>query len=214
MGLTPFFAGTAKGGSFMKKILFMTILLLSLMVCFTSPAWAGGLDDANIGMAALRQQNYDEAIRLFTKAIASGELSQKQLSSVYPLRGLAWEGKGNNDKAIADCTKGIELDPQSAAAYGSRGLAWYAKKDYVKAIADYDKAIAIDPKPADTYYNRGNAWYAKKDYVKAIADYTKVIEINPKDAEAYYRRGLAWKDKGEYIKAIEDFGKAHELGYK
>ncbi len=198
----------------MKKILFTGLFLLSLMVCLTSPIWANGVDDANIGVAALRENNYDEAIRLFTKAIASGELSQKQLSSVYPLRGIAWEGKGDYNKAIADCTKGIELDPKNAAAYGSRGLAWYAKKNYVKAIADYDKAIAIDPKPIDTYYNRGNAWYAKKDYVKAIADYTKVIEINPKDAEAYYRRGLAWKDKGEYVKAIEDFATAKQLGYK
>jgi tetratricopeptide (TPR) repeat protein len=203
-----------KGGSVMKKILFMVILSVSLMACLTSPAWAGGLDDANIGMAALRQQNYDEAIRLFTNAIASGELSQKQLSSVYPLRGLAWSNKKDYDKAIADYTKGIEINPQSAEAYGGRGDAWYGKGDYAKAIADYTKAIEINPKDAGSYHNRGLAWYVKKDYDKAIADFTKAIEINPKDAGSYHNRGLAWQGKGDGVKAIEDYAKAKELGYK
>ena len=52
----------------MKKILFMVVLSLSLMVCLTSPAWAGGLDDVNAGIAAGEKGDNDEAIRLFTKA--------------------------------------------------------------------------------------------------------------------------------------------------
>jgi tetratricopeptide (TPR) repeat protein len=128
----------------MKKILFMAILSLSLMVCVTSPGWAGGLDDINAGLAAASGGNYDEAIRLFTKGIASGELSGENLSKVYNNRGDAWVKKGDSDKAIADYTKAIEIMPKDAAAYGNRGIAWDDKGAYDQAVADYTKAAEID----------------------------------------------------------------------
>jgi tetratricopeptide (TPR) repeat protein len=138
-----------KGGLGMKRILFAAILSLSLIVCLTSSAWAGGLDDAQAGLAALKGRNYDEAIRLSTKAIESGELSREDLSSTYSLRGLAWAEKRDFDKAIADYTKAIEIDPKDAVAYYNRGLAWANKGDYDKANADMTKAIEIDPTLAD-----------------------------------------------------------------
>jgi tetratricopeptide (TPR) repeat protein len=175
----------------MKRILFVAILSLSLIVCLTYPAWAGGLDDAKAGLAAAKGGDYDEAIRLLDKAIASGELSQENVGDTYINRGHAWYAKGDYDKAIADFTKSIEVYPGNAEAYYNRGFAWDDKGDYDRAIADYTKAIEIEPKYASAYYNRGIAWDGKGDSDKAIADYTKAIEINPKHAKAYNNRGLA-----------------------
>jgi tetratricopeptide (TPR) repeat protein len=138
-----------KGRSVMKKILFVGFLLFALMVCLTSPAWAGGLDDAKAGLAAAKGGDYDEAIRLYTKAIESGELSREDLSITYYDRGIAWVKKGDYDKAIADWTKAIEIDPKYAEAYYNRGVAWAGKGDHAKAKADYEKAIEIDPTLAD-----------------------------------------------------------------
>jgi tetratricopeptide (TPR) repeat protein len=174
----------------MKKILFAALLLLSLMACVTSPAWAGGLNDTEAGEAAFQGGNDDAAIRLLTKAIESGELSRKNLSDVYYNRGLAWGKKGDHDKAIADYTRAIEIDPKYAKAYNNRGFSWYNKGDYDKAIADYTKAIEINQNYAKAYNNRGFSWYNKGDYDRAIVDYTKAIEIEPKDPTAYNR--LAW----------------------
>jgi tetratricopeptide (TPR) repeat protein len=177
--LFNFFISSA-GGSGMKKILFAAPFLLSLMVCVTSPAWAGGLDDAKAGETAFQRGNDDEAIRLFTRAIASGELSRRDLGIAYYNRGNVWYYKGDYDKAIADYTKAIEINPQYASAYENRGLAWADKGDYDKAIADYTKAIEIDPKYAKAYYKRGLAWEKKGDLNKAKADYDKAKEINPR----------------------------------
>ncbi|OGP81886.1 MAG: hypothetical protein A2Z08_03775, partial [Deltaproteobacteria bacterium RBG_16_54_11] len=107
----------------MQRILFAIILSLSLMICLPSSLWAGGLDDLDAGITAGKTGNYDEAIRLCTKAIESGELSGKNLSSVYCTRGTAWAEKGDYDKAIADINKAIEIDPKDAMAYYNRGLA-------------------------------------------------------------------------------------------
>jgi tetratricopeptide (TPR) repeat protein len=178
-GFVPFSVGTERG-SVMKRILFATILSLSLMVCLIPLVWAGGLDDAQAGVAAFQERNYDKAIQLFTKAIASGELSQEQLSAAYSLRGFALEMKGAYDKAIADWTKVIELNPKNAEAYYHRGLAWHGKGDYDKAIVDYTKAIELDPKLADAYYSRGLAWFGKGDYDKFKADSAKAKKLGHK----------------------------------
>jgi tetratricopeptide (TPR) repeat protein len=198
----------------MKKILFAALLLLSLMVCVNSPLWAGGLEDGIAGFAAESRDNYDEAIRLYTKAIKSGELAGEQLKRVYKGRGYAWYGKGDYDRAIADYTKAIEIDPKDATTYYSRGCVWGQKGDYDKAIADYTKAIEIDPKVTGAYINRGNAWSYEGNYDKAIADYTKAIEIDPKVTRAYYGRGRAWGEKGDYDKSIVDLTKAIEINPK
>jgi hypothetical protein len=133
----------------MQRILFAAILLLSLMVCLTSPAWAGGLDDAKAGFAAAARCNYDKAIRLFTRAIESGELSRGYLSVVYNNRGNAWDKKGDYGKAIADYTKAIEINPRYASAYYTRSIAWGKKGNSDRAIADYTKAIEINQRYAD-----------------------------------------------------------------
>jgi tetratricopeptide (TPR) repeat protein len=161
----------------MKRILFVAILSLSLIVCLTYPAWAGGLDDAKAGIEAFDGRNYDEAIRLFTKAIESGELSREDLWAVYVLRGLAWDNKKDYDKAIADYTKAIEINPKNAEAYYSRGNAWYDKGNNEKAIADYTKVIEINPKDAEAYDSRGDAWEKKGNHAKAKADYDKAKEL-------------------------------------
>jgi len=66
--------------------------------------------------------------------------------------------KGQNDKAIADYNKAIELNPRDAEAYNNRGLA-YSKSGFSGpsslcatpgqclrlSIKDFDQAIRINP---------------------------------------------------------------------
>ena len=47
------------------------------------------------------------------------------------------------DKAIADFTEAIRLDPKNAKAYRSRGVAWAHKQEFAKAIEGRPKQIAI-----------------------------------------------------------------------
>ncbi len=115
------------------------------------------------------------------------------------------------DKAIADCSKAIELDPTLAEAYSYRGRAFNEKGDFGKGIADCSKAIELDPNDYDAYHNRGFSYYGKKDYDKAITDWSKVIELRPDFSIPYEYRGLAYNAKRDYDKAIADWSKAMEL---
>jgi len=99
-------------------------------------------------------------------------------------RGNDYLRKGEYDRAIANYTKAIALDPNDAYAYNNRGLAYRKKGEHGRAIADHSKAIALDPNYFFAYYNRGNAHKKKGDKEQAIADFRKALEIDPSFQEA------------------------------
>ena len=62
---------------------------------------------------------------------------------------------GDCEKAIADYTEAIRLDPKDAKAYYNRGVAYGEKGERDKAIADFTEAIRLNPKMAWAYIFRG-----------------------------------------------------------
>jgi len=60
-------------------------------------------------------------------------------------RGVAYAEKGEVDRAIADYTKAIAINPKLADAYNNRGVSYRKKGDKEHAIADFRKALEIDP---------------------------------------------------------------------
>jgi lipoprotein NlpI len=130
----------------------------------------------------------------------------------YYNRGLAYRGKGDYDRAIADYNKFIEINPKFADVYNNRGIAYEGKGDHDRAIADYTESIRLgNSKPHLPYNNRGFAYQAKGDNDRAIADYTKAIAIDPKDANYYDGRGDTYNDRGNLDLAIADYTRAIEL---
>ena len=156
----------------------------------------------------------DERIAACTRAIKSGKLSNADLAATYYNRGIEWRNKRDNDRAIADYTEALRLDPKDASAYNNRGLIWRDKRDYDQAIADYGAAIRLRPKDASFYNNRGIAWRDKKDYDRAIADYTEAIRLKADYVFAYNNRGNAWSSKRDYDRAIADYNEAIRLNPK
>ena len=74
---------------------------------------------------------------------------------------------GDRDKAIADYTEAIRLDPKYAEAYCNRGIAYGKKGDHDEAIADFTAAIQIDPNGGYTFYVRGYSYWQKGDKANA-----------------------------------------------
>ena len=49
------------------------------------------------------------------------------------------------DKAIADCTEAIRLDPNNADLYYNRALVYYSEDNYARALADCRTALCLEP---------------------------------------------------------------------
>ncbi|MGO9597505.1 MAG: tetratricopeptide repeat protein [Isosphaeraceae bacterium] len=130
---------------------------------------------------------------------------------LYKNRGDVNHDNGDDDSAIRDFSKAIELNPKYAGAYLDRGISLTAKGKLREAIADLREAIKLDPKYSFNYNALGVALTRAGDHDEAIANYTKAIEVFPGYGMFYRNRGLAWAAKGQLDHAIGDYGHAIEL---
>lgn len=113
-------------------------------------------------------------------ALIKGGGDHKHVLSVdYVNRGSAYFNKGEYDRAIADYTQGIQLDPKFAAAYSGRCAAQIKKNNLAQAIADCNQAIALDPNLAIAYNDRGLAKQAQGDTAGGDADIARAHELDP-----------------------------------
>jgi len=113
--------------------------------------------------------------------------------------------KGMLDKAIAEFSKAIKINPRDANAYYNRGITYYYKGQYDQAISDFNKALEINPKDAELYYNRGIANDLKGDYDQAISDFTQALELNPNYAKAYFNKALSCEKTGRIRESVEAY---------
>jgi tetratricopeptide (TPR) repeat protein len=132
----------------------------------------------------------------------------------YYSRGLNERSENQLDKALADFTRAIELNPTYYHAYRERGETRKRKGDLDGAIADWSKAMGMDAGFVDCeiYTSRGLARQAKGDLDGAMADFSKAIEMDPVkvDFEAHNNRGNLRFSKGDFDGAIADYSKAIE----
>jgi tetratricopeptide (TPR) repeat protein len=99
-------------------------------------------------------------------------------------KSLTAEQEAAFNRAIADYTQAILLDPNYALAYYARGVACLAKEmDYDQAIADFTQAIRLFPTEALGYVLRGKVYEHKGDYNRSIADYEASLRIEPNDTD-------------------------------
>ena len=101
----------------------------------------------------------------------------------------SWAEKGQHEKAIADYSEAIRLDPKDASSCSNRGVSWAKKGQQDKAIADYSEAIRLDPNDVRTYVRRARARIESREYDQGIADFDKAIELDPKSAHQLQRPG-------------------------
>lgn len=129
-------------------------------------------------------------------------------------QGMTYSKEKQWDKAIAEYTKALTLNPGYAEAYLRRGLAYHEKGDIDLSIADYTKAIEIKHTYFSAYYARGLAFIKIKKLNDAISDFTKTLELkprNPADYDIYCLRACAYLETQQFKEAISDFAKLREI---
>ncbi len=153
-------------------------------------------------------EDRDLSIKGCTEFITKGDQTKQNLAVAYHNRGNGYGLKGEFDRAIADYTKAIELDPKYAHAYYGRGVAYGLKGEFDRAIADYTKAIEINPKDARYYNNR--AWYYLKagKAAQGLQDAEKSLELRPDEARTLGTRGQIFEALGRREEAIADYRRA------
>ena len=150
-------------------------------------------------------------------------ITQKRLR-ISPNYYLAYRNRANRyandlkdyEKAEADYTKAIELDPENDENYYYRGQFYsWTLEDYEKAIGDFTKAIELDPEDPYNYFG-ADAYRNNEQYNDALASYLKAEELDidkslAKSQSLYNNMAVNFDNLGQSDKALEYYTKEIEI---
>ncbi len=128
----------------------------------------------------------------------------------YTYRGIAYEGLGKLDSAIADYTYAIKHDSGSYMAYYRRALTFEQAQKFREAFADLNKSILINPQFANAYKHQATDCESLSMPEAALYDYQQLLRLKPSEGIAWYKVGMHKKEMGQ--DACDYFQKALDLG--
>ena len=177
-------------------------------------AIAGAAAASQRDREACHDESGDKAIAACNRVIQDRSESAKSRAIAYTSRGFEYHHKGDYDRALADHTEAIKLDPKLADAYNNRGVTFRTKDEYARAITDYNEAIRLNPKADSYYYNRcwARAFVGRLD--PALSDCNESLRLKPGDEATLRVRGLVNLKLEQFDKAIADYDAAIRINPK
>ncbi len=130
------------------------------------------------------KEKFDNAIEDFDLALDLNKTNHnKELENmVYVNRGAAYQKIFENDKALADYSKAIEMNPNNPNVYMYRGFLYYQNNEFATAIVDFDMVLEIDENNHFAYYNRGMAYMKLNENEKSCQDFHKACQLGNNNA--------------------------------
>jgi len=125
------------------------------------------------GVIKYQEQNYQDAIKEFDKAIEEAP----NLADAYSYRGQAKAELGDIEGAISDYNQLLLIQLNNSEGYYNRGNAYYKLEDYDTAIQDYNQTLKINPQFALAYEQRGRAYLGLENKQSAIEDFQRALEL-------------------------------------
>uniref|UniRef100_A0A069DN47 DnaJ protein n=1 Tax=Clytia hemisphaerica TaxID=252671 RepID=A0A069DN47_9CNID len=96
------------------------------------------------GNKAFRGGDYQEALRLYTKALEIDPINKSTNSKLYCNRATVNFKLKKMEDSVKDCTSAIELDPSYLKAYLRRAKSYMDQELYEEAVRDYEKITKMD----------------------------------------------------------------------
>lgn len=121
----------------------------------------------------------DDALALLAEAIEAGPSE-----GLYRLRGLIRRAQGDEDEAMADFGKALELQPKDPITLLQRAEISLGRGDIKAAKSDLEEAIRVEPRVADSVAAvRVRCYIAVEEgrMADAINDMSLIVQANPED---------------------------------
>jgi tetratricopeptide (TPR) repeat protein len=155
----------------------MRYLICAALVVAAAPAFGQTPDwdrCRNVTDASATEQNSAACTRILNDRSEAGNHAMALRN-----RCAIWITKADYDRAIVDCNKAIEMEPQSSIAFDRRGQIMAAKGELDRALADFSESIRLEPKQANAYLHRSQIYRHRGDTARADADRAEAIRLNP-----------------------------------
>lgn len=114
--------------------------------------------------------------------------ADRKNASAFRLRGTVYGAMGEYDRATADLSYAIGLEPGDAESFRVRASIFVVRRSFEPALADFRTAIALEPDNPATYKMRGLSFEVMGKFGPAIADFGSVIRLAPLNADGWNSR--------------------------
>lgn len=158
------------------------------------------------GVKYFSEDNYEEAIKYFTKHLEKDSLDGKALA----FRGQCYSSLEKYDLAINDLALAVNNGKHDVETYNDLGNALYKTGEFLDAVNCFYTARLIDKNYAQTYFNLGVALASLEKYRNSIQAFNQYLRMK-QDHLGYYARGTTYFYMDELDSALNDLNKAIEL---
>jgi len=153
---------------------------------------------AQIGELSLAHEHLDRAIVLYG--------ATRPAARAYFLRAKVWSAQGDNDEAISDLEKAIEVSPDDADPWFDLSQLKNSKGDLDGAFAAAQKAVELNPKNAQAQSWLGRLYLESGDAALAVKHLQVARSLGIDDKATLYSLSRALRATGE----IEDSQKVDQ----
>jgi tetratricopeptide (TPR) repeat protein len=171
------------------------------------PALAGD-DDPLDGLKVRLDDMAPEAQIVYLDSLLAAGIEDAR---VHFFKGNAYFTVEQNDSAIAEFTRAVQIDNQYAKAYVNLGIVYDHTRRPAEARRAYVTALQINPDDVLAYCHLGYNYYITGDHAAAMKYYGKALAIDPNSAQAHYNLGLAFANAKMFKEALLEWQTAAEL---
>lgn len=137
------------------------------------------------GIELVQKKNYADALDYFQKA-----LDKKPNSAVaYAYRAKCYMANQENDKAMKDLNKALNIDYGLDYAYVDKAKILHQIEDLQQAKIELDKAVWHNNKNAEAFRLRGVIHLALRNAEQARDDLQKAAQLGDENAHYYLTHG-------------------------
>ena len=128
---------------------------------------------------SLDERNFENAAKL---AQGGQDMFPKQSGFTF-LKGMAFEGMGNLEKAKASYQESIKKDPGHQESYVALANLYFGQGKHIYAALTYGDAIRIDPSDTKSRFKQGLSYFKGSEWGRAASSLKDLLHYDPHNIE-------------------------------
>jgi tetratricopeptide (TPR) repeat protein len=121
---------------------------------------------AALGLMALQNQNYEDAIHYYQKAVEEGITTDQ----IYSNLGLSYRKLGRSAEAETMLLKALEMNPARLEALTNLGHLYHERQAYTQAMDSFTRALALVPNLMDVRFALSDIYFRLYELEKLVQE--------------------------------------------